>query len=80
MSTEADRKEFGMTDKGMVVVIHKQEFDDLARPIDLYEVRHGVRTLVERVSKAQAEAVAHALVYNLPPPPSAPRVSSRARA
>lgn len=82
MSAEVGRKEFGMTDKGAVVVVEKTHFADHGPAVSTFEVRHGVRTVLEGVGKAQAEAVANALVNNLPPPPSSPaagRVAARPR-
>ena len=63
MATEAGREQFGMTDKGQVVVIEKQSYDDSgANLVSVFEVRHGVRTVGEYSTKAKAAAVARALV------------------
>jgi hypothetical protein len=63
MASEVSRKQFGMTDKGQVVVIHKSGFTDDGRTVvDAFEVRHGVRTIGEYPSSFKAEAVAKALL------------------
>ena len=63
MATEAGREDFGMTDKGAVTVIRKTFFDDSGENLlESYEVRHGVRTVVEGVDLKKATAVAKALV------------------
>lgn len=63
MATESNRTDFGMTDKGQVVVIEKQSYDASGeRLVSGFEVRHGVRTVGEYDSFKKAEAVAKALV------------------
>ena len=48
-----------MTDKGAVVVIQKQSFNDAGEKlVNAYEVRHGVRTVGEYTSRSRAEEVA----------------------
>ena len=62
MATEASRKEFGMTDKGAVVVIEKQSYDDSGRNlVSVFEVRHGVRTVGEYANAKSAGMVASAI-------------------
>ena len=62
MATEVKRTQFGMTDKGQVVVIEKGSYDDNEKPVSVFEVKHGVRTVGEYPTKAKADAVAKALV------------------
>jgi hypothetical protein len=63
MATEASRQQFGMTDKGQVVVIEKQSYDDSGdHLVSVFEVRHGVRTVGEYPTKSKADNVAKALV------------------
>lgn len=63
MATESAREEYGMTDKGQVVVIGKDSYDDSGEKLlTSYEVRHGVRTVAEGVSHKKAKAIAEALV------------------
>lgn len=62
MATEVERIDYGMTDKGQVVVIVKSHYsDDGERRIKTYEVRHGVRTVGAYPTRAGAERVAKAL-------------------
>ena len=62
MATEASRTDFGMTDKGQVVVIEKSSYDDSGRNlVSVFEVRHGVRTVGEYPTAKAAAAVASAL-------------------
>ena len=62
MALEAGRTDYGMTNKGQVVVIEKQSYDDTGENlISTYEVRHGVRTVKEGLSKTAAETLARAL-------------------
>ena len=62
MATELARKDFGMTDKGQVVVIEKQSYDDLGvNLISTFEVRHGVRTIGAYDTQRAADAVAKAI-------------------
>ncbi|HSE43735.1 MAG TPA: hypothetical protein VLA89_00245 [Gemmatimonadales bacterium] len=63
MASEVSRKDYGVSDKGPVVVIGKQELDDNGNPLPTtYEVRHGVRTVVSGVSQSKADTLAKALV------------------
>lgn len=51
-----------MTDKGQVVVIEKQSYDDHgSKLVSFFEVRHGVRTIGDYDSFKKAEAVAKAI-------------------
>lgn len=62
MSAEKDRKDFGMTDRGAVTVIHKVHFaDNGGKQISFYEVKHGVRTVGIYDSRTQAENAAKAI-------------------
>ena len=57
MSTETDRKVFGVGLRGEVVLITKQEKQE-----DAYIVRMGAHTMHESKDKKAAEAIAKALV------------------
>ena len=62
MATETKRTDFGMTDKGAVVVIEKQSYDDLGQNlISAFEVRHGVRTVGIFPTEKRANDVAKAI-------------------
>ena len=62
MATEVSRTNFGMTNKGAIVVIGKQSYDDSGEKlVTTYEVRHGVRTVDSGLSKTRAEGIAKAL-------------------
>ena len=62
MATEVERIDYGMTDKGQVVVIVKGHYsDDGEKLIKTYEVRHGVRTVGEYPTRLGAVRVAQAL-------------------
>ena len=61
MSTEADRKDYGMTDKGAVFVIHFINTDDNDVPVHSYQVRHGVRTVGVYDSPARAASIARGI-------------------
>ena len=51
-----------MTNKGAIVVIGKQSYDDSGEKlVTTYEVRHGVRTVDSGLSKTRAEGIAKAL-------------------
>lgn len=61
---ETERKEYGMTDKGAVVLIIKRGQSDEPggdQPVS-FQVRHGVRTVGEYGSLAAAELAAKGLV------------------
>ena len=63
MASEVSRHEFGMTDKGAVVVIAKEQFtDDGESKFLTFQVRHGVRTVGDYKTFKAASAVAEALV------------------
>ena len=69
MATEAKRESFGMTDKGQVVVIEKESFDDAGEnKTSVFEVKHGVRTIGEYPTQFGANAVAAALVGRVQEP------------
>lgn len=62
MATESKRTDFGMTDKGQVVVIEKQSYDDAGENlVSTFEVRHGVRTVGEYATEKRAADVAKAI-------------------
>ncbi len=61
MATETKRQDFGMTDKGAVVVISLNNSADDGSPVESFMVRHGVRTVGTYDSEAKAERVAKAL-------------------
>ena len=63
MASELKRNQFGMSSKGQVVVIEKQEYDDHgSKLVSFFEVRHGVRTIGEFDHEKTANAVAEALM------------------
>lgn len=63
MATELKRNQVGMTSKGQVVVIEKQEYDDHgSKLVSFFEVRHGVRTIGSYDRASVAETVAKALL------------------
>lgn len=62
MTTELERQDFGMTDKGAVTLIKLNNSGDAGENNFSYMVRHGVRTVGIYPSRAKGEAVARALV------------------
>ena len=69
MATEIEREEFGMTDKGAVVVIRKEKAADVdathpdtGAMVSTFEVRHGVRTVGVYNTRTQARQIARGLV------------------
>ena len=62
MSTEVERIDFGMTDKGQVVVIVTDHYtDDGETKYLTFVVKHGVRTIGEYPTKRGAVDVAKAI-------------------
>ena len=62
MSTEAGRTSYGMTDKGQVVVIEFTTNSDNGTPNpSTYQVRHGVRTVLETANEQVATNAAKAI-------------------
>lgn len=63
MSTESKRTEYGMTLKGAVTVIEFVSEDDHGNPLPPeYQLRHGVRTVLETTNGKAAKAAAEAIV------------------
>lgn len=63
MATEGKRVEFGETPKGFVVMVEKVSFlDDGKRAPSVFEVRHGVRTVLESTNEKAATDAAKAIV------------------
>lgn len=60
---EVGRKDYGMTDKGAVMLVAFEGTADPGEALPVrYEVRHGVRTVGSFETRAKAEAVAKVLV------------------
>lgn len=62
MATETKREEFGMTDKGQVVMITRQSYAaDGITLVETYTVKHGVRTIGEYTAKGAAQTIARTI-------------------
>jgi hypothetical protein len=68
MATEVFREDFGMTDKGAVVIVGKESYDDSGeRKVYTYEVRHGVHTVAEGITYKRANDLAQAIADQAKP-------------
>lgn len=63
MSTESKRTDYGMTLKGAVTVIEFTSNNDDGTPApSVFQLRHGVRTVLETENGKAADAAAKAIV------------------
>ncbi len=62
MATEVSRTQYGMTEKGQVVILVLNNTGDDGEDNLIYQVRHGVRTVADFTQKRHAESLAKALV------------------